>query len=79
MFTPQHPISELGKLHIKMPEDLPAKCDISATTGGIKLPLTCSVDPDDSTIILMDPFAETAHLGNQQLTIVFRGLRLPNS
>ena len=42
-----------------MPTDLPAKCDIAATSGGIGLPVTCMIDPD-GTIILMDPFVSSA-------------------
>lgn len=41
VFTPQHSLTTSGKLYIKMPSDLPGKCDIAATAGGIKLPLNC--------------------------------------
>jgi hypothetical protein len=64
VFTPKHSISKLGKLHIKMPSDLTAKCDIAATSGGIKLPVTCMVDTD-GTIKLTDPFANTTYFGGQ--------------
>ena len=59
VFTPRHSLNETGKLHIKMPTDLPAKCDIAATSGGIGLPVTCMIDLD-GTIILMDPFVSSA-------------------
>ena len=39
-FTPLHDISSEGKITLKMPEDLPARCDI-ATVFGIDLPLNC--------------------------------------
>jgi hypothetical protein len=64
VFTPKHAITELGKLHIKMPSDLTAKCDIAATSGGIKLPVTCMLGTD-GTIMLMDPFANTPYFGAQ--------------
>lgn len=78
VFTPKHAISKLGKLHIKMPSDLTAKCDIAATSGGIKLPLICMIDTK-GTIILTDPFANTTFYGGQQLSITFRSIQLPNS
>jgi hypothetical protein len=47
-----------------MPSDLSAKCDIAATSGGIKLPVICMVNPD-GTIVLTDPFANTTYFGGQ--------------
>lgn len=56
VFTPKNVLSTSAQLKIKMPADLPAKCNIVATSGGIKLNPTCMVD-GDGTIILSDPFA----------------------
>jgi len=63
VFTPKHPLSQKGKLHIKMPTDLPAKCDIVTTTGGIELILNCTV-LNDGTIVLDNPFRNNAFLGD---------------
>ena len=75
-FTPQHDISSKGKITLRMPEDLPAGCDI-ATVVGIDLPLNCTFT--NGLIELMNPFARNPYFAPQPLSLVFRDLKLPNS
>lgn len=61
-----------------MPDDLPVlNCDIKSTTGAIKFPVNCDIS--GGFVVLTNPFESDAFQGDQQMSIVFRGLQLPNS
>lgn len=61
-----------------MPDDLPVQsCDIKQTSGGIKQAVGCSLT--DGFVVLTNPFENEAYPGSKELSVVFRGLQLPNS
>jgi hypothetical protein len=61
-----------------MPSDLPAKCNIVATSGGMNMNPTCFVEAD-GTIVLQNAFAKQPYFGGQQLSVTFGSLQLPDS
>lgn len=72
-----HKITEDSFITVKMPDLLPASCDLIYTEG-MKTAPTCFVLPDN-TFKFNKPFVADIYNGGLPLVVAFKDLKLPPS